>query len=94
MSRALKAAEIWYTPLENVVYGLVITTRKLITYFQAHPFQVLTNQPLSSVLHNLTSSERLVKWVVELTQFEIEYHPRPLIKGYVLANFIVEYTAQ
>lgn len=33
---------------------------------------------------------RLLKWVVELGQFEITYHPRTTIKGKALADFIVE----
>ncbi|XP_019155249.1 PREDICTED: uncharacterized protein LOC109152130 [Ipomoea nil] len=36
VSRSLKSAEIRYTPLEKVVYALVVTVRKLAPYFQAH----------------------------------------------------------
>lgn len=67
VSRALKAAEVRYTPSEKVVYALVITARKLVPYFQAHPIRVLTNKPLSGVLRNSASSGRLVKSAMELT---------------------------
>ena len=33
-----------------------------------------------------------MKWVIELGQFEITYHPRTTIKGQALADFIVECT--
>lgn len=50
VSCALKASEVRYTPLEKVVYILLITARKFVPYFQVHPIKVLTNQPLSAVL--------------------------------------------
>ena len=34
----------------------------------------------------------MLKWAVELGQFEITYHPRTTIKGQTLADFIVECT--
>ncbi|XP_019178365.1 PREDICTED: uncharacterized protein LOC109173578 [Ipomoea nil] len=93
VSRSLKAAESRYTALEKIVYALVITVRKLAPYFQAHTVRVLTDQPLGSVLRNPSSSGRLVKWAVELTQYGIEYQPRPSLKGQALADFLVECTA-
>ena len=35
---------------------------------------------------------RMVQWAVELSQFDIKYHPRTTIKAQVLADFIVEFT--
>ncbi|XP_019199956.1 PREDICTED: uncharacterized protein LOC109193556 [Ipomoea nil] len=93
VSRSLKAAETRYAVLEKIVYALVVTVRKLAPYFQAHTVRVLTDQPLGSVLRNPLSSGRLVKWAVELTQYGIEYQPRPSIKGQALADFLVECTA-
>ncbi|VFQ80773.1 unnamed protein product [Cuscuta campestris] len=47
---------------------------------------------LSVVLRNSTSSGRMVKWAMMLTQFHIEYRPRSAIKGQALADFVVEMT--
>ncbi|VFQ74810.1 unnamed protein product [Cuscuta campestris] len=47
---------------------------------------------LSVVLRNLTSSGRMVKWAMMLTQIHIEYRPRSAIKGQALADFLVEMT--
>ncbi|VFQ83483.1 unnamed protein product [Cuscuta campestris] len=47
---------------------------------------------LSVVLRNSTSSGRMVKWAMMLTQFNIEYRPRSAIKGQALADFLVEMT--
>ena len=34
---------------------------------------------------------RMVQWAIELSQFDIEYHPRIAIKAQALANFIAEF---
>ena len=54
---------------------------------------MLTNVPLRQVLHKPDISGRLVKWAVELGEFDIEYKPRPAIKAQVLADSIVECTS-
>ncbi|XP_031127557.1 uncharacterized protein LOC116029650 [Ipomoea triloba] len=46
------------------------------------------------IRRNPTSSGRLVKWAVALTQYGIEYQLRPAIKAQALADFIVECTTQ
>ncbi|KAL6224642.1 hypothetical protein ACLB2K_003497 [Fragaria x ananassa] len=38
------------------------------------------------------SSGRLVKWVIELGEFDIHYRPRTVIKGQAAADFISELT--
>ena len=90
MSRVLLDAETRYQELEKVAYALIISARKLRPYFQAHSMKVLTNVPLRQVLHKPDVSGRLVKWAVELGEFDIEYKPHPAIKAQVLADFIVE----
>ncbi|XP_062118831.1 uncharacterized protein LOC133832510 [Humulus lupulus] len=58
----------------------------------AHPIKVLTDQPLRQVLQKLETSSHLLKWAVELGQFEIKYQLWSAIKGQALADFIVECT--
>ena len=35
---------------------------------------------------------RMALWVVELSEFDIQYRPRTAIKGQVVADFIAEFT--
>ena len=42
-------------------------------------------------MNKLKAIGRMVQWVVELSQFDIEYYPRIAIKAQALANFIVEF---
>lgn len=77
---------------EKMAFALVGTTQWLRPYFQAHAIRILTDHPLRTILHKLKTSRRLVKWSIELSEFDIEYHPQGAIKGQVVADFITEYT--
>ncbi|XP_077226262.1 uncharacterized protein LOC143859434 [Tasmannia lanceolata] len=90
VSKVLHDAEIRSQRVEKLAYALVTAARKLRPYFQAHTIKVLTDQPLRQVLHKPDTSGRLVKWAVELSEFDIRYMPRPAIKAQVLADFVAE----
>ena len=92
VSKRLLDTEIRYPKLEKPALALVYASRKLRPYFYSHSIEVLTNYPLRQVLQKLEASGRLFKWVIELGQFEVNYHPRTVIKGQALANFIAEFT--
>ncbi|XP_019197220.1 PREDICTED: uncharacterized protein LOC109191107 [Ipomoea nil] len=94
VSHALNGAETRYSRLEKVVFALYMAAKKLTPYFQGRTVRVLTDQPIGSVLRSSSSSGRLVKWALMLTQFALEYKPRPAIKGQALADFVVECTAR
>lgn len=72
--------------------ALVVTARWLRPYFQVHTIRVLTDQSLKAILNRPETSGRLVKWLIEIREFDIEYHPRGVIKGQAIADFIAEYT--
>ena len=77
--------------MEKLILALVTTARKLRPYFQAHTIKVPTEYPMKQVLHKPETSGRLMKWVVELSEFDIRYKPKTAIKGQVLADFIMEF---
>ncbi|KAL2235270.1 UNVERIFIED_CONTAM: Retrovirus-related Pol polyprotein from transposon opus [Sesamum indicum] len=68
----------------------VVTARKLRPYFQSHKAIVLTNQPLKSILFRPEASGRLIKWAVELGEYDIDYQIRTTKKAQVLADFVME----
>ncbi|GKV15478.1 hypothetical protein SLEP1_g26265 [Rubroshorea leprosula] len=53
---------------------------------------ILTDQPLKQILQKPECSERLIKWAVELGEFEITFQQRSAIRAQALADFIVECT--
>ncbi|CAL8136891.1 unnamed protein product [Prunus armeniaca] len=92
VSKGLQDAEIRYPDIEKLAFALVVSARCLRPYFQAHTIHVLTNQPLRQVLQKPETSGRLVKWVIELGEFDIHYKPRQAAKGQAVADFIFEFT--
>ena len=43
-------------------------------------------------MNKLEATGRMVQWAIELSQFDIEYHPKTAIKAQALADFIAEFT--
>ncbi|XP_074371492.1 uncharacterized protein LOC141712443 [Apium graveolens] len=94
VSKRLHDAETRYTGMEKLVYALILASRKLRPYFQAHRIEVRMAYPLRQVLHKPESSGRMLKWAVELGQFDLEYVPRTTIKGQALADFLLEFNSE
>ena len=91
-SRALRGAEERYPKMEKLIHTLVTTSRKLRPYFQAHTVEVPTEYSMKQILHKPETSGRLMKWAIELSEFDIRYKPRTAVKGKILADFIIEFT--
>ena len=78
--------------MEKLAFALLIAARKLKPYFQAHTIVVLTNKPLRKAMSSPEVAGRKALWAVELSEFDIQYHPRTAIKGQVVVDFIAEFT--
>ncbi|KAI5339769.1 hypothetical protein L3X38_019041 [Prunus dulcis] len=48
--------------------------------------------PVHYVLQKPETSGRLVKWAIELGEFDIHYKPSPAIRGQAVADFLFEFT--
>ena len=92
VSKRLLDAETRYPELEKLALVLVIVFRKLRPYFHAYLIEVLINYPLRQVLQKPEASGRLLKWAIELGQFEVYYGSHTTIKGQTFADFIIEFT--
>lgn len=93
VSKRLLDTKTRYTEMEKLALVLVIASRKLRHYFQVYKIEVYTNHHLKSLLQKSDALGRMLKWSVELSQFDITYTPRTSIKGQGLADFVAEFTS-
>jgi hypothetical protein len=93
VSEALSGSKLLYSELEKIAYAVVMATRKLRHYFEAHKVTVLTDQPLNDLFINKEASSRTAKWATELSKHTIDFGKRSAIKSQVLADFVVEWTS-
>ena len=92
MSKSLHEAEVRYLPLEKAILAIVLGTRKLPHYFQAHTVVVLTQLPLKTTLRSADYTGIIAKWDTILGAFDIKYIPRTSIKEQVLTDLVAEFT--
>ena len=78
--------------MEKLILALVTTSKKLRPYFQAQTVEVPIEYPMKQILHKPETSGRLIKWAIDLSEFDIRYKPRTTVKGQILADFIMEFT--
>ncbi|KAL0373415.1 UNVERIFIED_CONTAM: hypothetical protein Sradi_3257200 [Sesamum radiatum] len=92
VSKVLNGAESRYPPIEKMALALVITAKKLRPYFLSYPVGIKTNTLLKQVLGKPETSGRLIKWIIELSEYNISYLPRTTIKAEALADFVSKMT--
>jgi hypothetical protein len=92
VSEVLHEVKARYLETHKLLYAVLVASRKLCHYFQAHRVVVVTSFPLRAILHNSNATVNIVKWAAELAKFQLEFQPRHAIKSQVLADFIMEWT--
>ncbi|GAA0167964.1 hypothetical protein LIER_40468 [Lithospermum erythrorhizon] len=73
VSRVLQGAEERYPMIEKISFRVNETGQKLKPYFESHLIIEHTNQLLRTIFRKPNLSGRMVKWAVELGEFDIEY---------------------
>jgi hypothetical protein len=73
VSEVLADAKTHYTQPHKLLYALQITS--IIV-------------PFRRIIRNRDANGRIVKWSVELGEFDIEFCPRQAIKSQILADFV------
>ena len=91
-NRALRGAEGRYPLMGKLAFALIMASRRLRHYFQAHVITVMTDYPLKKVMNKLEAVGRLIQWAVKLSKPNIKYQSRNAIKAQALADFIAEFT--
>ncbi|GKD82666.1 reverse transcriptase domain-containing protein [Tanacetum coccineum] len=90
VSIALRGPKIYYTSIEKLVLALVHASKRIRRYFQAYLIIVITYQTIQQVLSRPKVARRLQKWSIELGEYAIHYRSRVLVKGQIIADFIIK----
>ena len=65
-SQAFQGAKASYPRMEKIAFALLVASRKLHPYFQAHHIVVMTNQPIRKMMNKIDAAGRLIQWAIEL----------------------------
>lgn len=68
--KLFRGVEASYQKIEKFVL-VVVTVRKLRSYFQGHKILVKTNYIIRQVLKKLDLERRMVSWAMELLEYKI-----------------------
>jgi len=66
ISEVLSESKVRYPSIQKILYGILITSKKLRHYFDEYKISVVTDFPLEDILHNRDATGRISKWAVEL----------------------------
>jgi ribonuclease HI len=92
MSVVLTGSKRFYCEMAKIFYAVIMSTRKLRYYFEAHTIRVLTSQPLNDIFRDRDNSGRISKWAMELSVHVVDFENRIAIKSQILADFVAQWT--
>jgi hypothetical protein len=90
-SEVLSESKVRYPAVLKLLYAILITSRKLRYYFDEYKITVITDLPLTDILHNQDATGRISKWAVKLGALSINFKPRTAIKSQALVDFMAEW---
>jgi hypothetical protein len=80
-SEVLTASKCNMTELEEILYAVVMASRKLCHYFEAFKVRVSSDRGLGELFRNPDASVRIAKRAAELSGYHITFEPRTAIKS-------------
>jgi hypothetical protein len=91
ISEVLSESKVHYPMIQKILYGILITFRKLCHYFDAYNILVVSDFPLAYILHYRDATGCISKWSVELGALTLDFKLWTAIKSQALVDFMVEW---
>ncbi|KAL1294512.1 hypothetical protein AAHE18_19G146400 [Arachis hypogaea] len=91
LSRVLTDIETRYSPIEKLCLSLYYACMKLKYYMVAKSIKVVAQTDLIKYMLSFSMLRgRLGKWMLALTEFDLQYVPAKAIKGQVITDILVD----
>ena len=87
----LLGARSRFSGVQKLIFGLIMASRKLRHYFEAHEIMVVTHFSLQRILRNPEATGRIVEWALKLSSFSLKFESTSTIQSRALAEFIAEW---
>jgi hypothetical protein len=81
VNEVLHEAKARYLETHKLLYAVLVASRKLCHYFQAHRVVVVTSFLLRAILHNSNATGNITKSAAELAKFQLDFQPRHAVKS-------------
>jgi len=93
LNRIMIGAEHRYNSIEKECLALVFVVQKMRHYLVGQIIHVISKlNPLRLLMTKPSSlNGRLEKWVILLSQYEMQFLPQRAVKGQAVADFLVEH---
>ncbi|KAL6340779.1 hypothetical protein AAG906_027996 [Vitis piasezkii] len=90
LSKRMLKYECRYIMIERLCLALVWATRRLRHYVTKYSILLVSRlDPLRYLFNRPILTSRLTRWLVLLTEFDIQYVTQKLVKGSIVANHLV-----
>ena len=89
LSKKLLPYEAKYELVEKTCLAVIWAMKKLRHYFQSYRVQAVSrHDPLRYLQQTPSLTGKLARWLVLLTEFDIDYMANKVVKGRAVANFL------
>ena len=89
LSKKLLSYKANYSLVEKTCLAVIWATKKLRHYFQSYQVQAVSKEdPLRYLQQTPSLTGKLARWLVLLTEFDIDYMAKKVVKGRAVADFL------
>lgn len=92
LRRIMVGTELNYSPTKKVCLALVFTLQKLRHYLLTTSVHLISRaDPLKYIMSPPSVQGHIAKWTILLSEFDIHYIPRRIVKGQALIDFLASH---
>src|SRR3989441_1770466 len=91
ISKKLLPTEVKYSLIEKTCLAVVWAVRKLQHYFKSYKVTIVSKMdPMQYLYKTPTLAGKLSRWLILMSEYDIEFVTKKTVKGSVVADFLAE----